>query len=97
MILQASHSHLYPGHRGRVSGLTRVSEIKAGNQCLVEFSEGSAVPARLSKCENGWHLDTGAYRTAAGTDIAEKRWLVALTEEAGEVEFRILRKVDFTQ
>ena len=94
MILEATHTHLYPGQSGRVSGPSQVSEIKAGSDCLVEFSDGSVAPARISKSEKGWLLDTVAYYTAAGTRIAQKRWLVLLAETGGRVEFRILKKIE---
>ena len=92
MILEVTHTHLYPGHRGRISGLAQLADIKAGTDCLVEFSDGSVTPARISRSEIGWQLYTDAYRTAAGTDIAEKLWLVCLEEDDGHVEFRILKK-----
>jgi len=93
MILEATHTHLYPGHRGKVSGPTQVPDLQAGGDCLVEFSDGSVTPARISESEDGWQLRTDAYRTAAGTDIAEKCWRVVLGEVGDHVEFRILKKV----
>ena len=93
MILQATHTHLYPGHRGKISGLAQIADIQAGGDCLVEFSDGSAAAARISRSENGWQLDTEAYRTAAGTDIAAKRWLVCVEEDDGRAEFRVLKKL----
>lgn len=92
MILEATHTHLYPGHRGKVSGLSRLAELKRGGDCLVEFSDGSAAAGRISKFESDWQLDTNAYRTVAGTDIAAKRWLVRLEAVGGRAEFRILEK-----
>jgi hypothetical protein len=91
MILEATHTHLYPGHRGRISGPAQIADLRTGGDCLVEFSDGSAVPARISKSGNDWLLDTDAYRTAAGTHIVKKRWLVGLGENGGHVEFRILK------
>ena len=93
MILEATHTHLYPGHVGKISGLEQIAEMQAGGNCLVEFSDGSVAPARITKSENGWQLDTNAYRTAAGTDIPEKRWLVSLKEDGSHLEFRILKNV----
>ncbi len=91
MILHATHTHLYPGHRGKISGLARIADLQAGADCLVEFSDGTAASAILSGSADGWLLDTGAYRTAAGTDIAQKRWLIRLAEVDGSVEFRIVK------
>ena len=93
MILEATHTHLYPGHRGKVAGPAQVSDLQAGGDCLVEFSDGSVTPAGISESEAGWQLRTDAYRTAAGTDIAEKCWLVYLGEVGDHVEFRILKNV----
>ena len=93
MILQATHTHLYPGYRGKVAGLAQVSDLQAGGDCLVEFADGSVAPARISESKDGWQLRTDAYRTAAGTDIAEKCWLVYLAEDGDHVEFRILKNV----
>ena len=92
MILEATHTHLYPGHRGKIFGLAQIADIKADNECLVEFSDGSVAPARISRFENGWQLYTDAYQTAAGLDIAKKLWLVYLDEDDGHVEFRVLKK-----
>lgn len=93
MILEATHSHLYPGHRGRISGPARIAEIAPDCDCLVAFVDGSAATARLTQSAEDWQLQTRAYRTAAGTDIAEKRWLVRLEEEGDRVVFGILDKV----
>jgi len=90
MILQASHTHLYPGHRGRISGPKPIAEVSKGCDCLVEFSDGSAANARISKEKNGWQLKTCAYRTRAGTDIPEKRWSIRLEEDGSQPGFRIL-------
>ena len=92
MLLQATHTHLYPGHEGGISGISRLTEMQAECDCLVEFSDGSATCARLSRVNNGWQLHTMAYRSAAGTDIAERRWRVRLEEDGGRVRFRILKR-----
>ena len=93
MILQATHTHLYPGHRGEIAGLARIDDLRAGGDCLIEFADGSATAARFSKSGNDWLLDTDAYRTAAGTDIPAKRWQVGLRESGRQVEFRIVKKL----
>jgi hypothetical protein len=72
MILEATHTHLYPGHKGKISGLAQIADMQASGDCLVEFSDGSATPARISKSEDAWQLHTEAYRTAAGTDIGAR-------------------------
>jgi hypothetical protein len=90
MILEATHTHLYRGHRGKISGLARLAELQSGRDCLVEFSDGTAAAARISKFGDDWRLSTDAYRTAAGTDIANKRWIVRLRETGDRIEFRIV-------
>ena len=92
MILQATHTHLYPGHRGKISGLAYLADLEEGRDCLVEFSDGSATTARISAAANDWRLDTRAYRTAAGTNIPDRHWFLRLHGTGGEFEFRILRK-----
>ena len=92
MILQASHTHLYPGNRGTISGLARIADLGNGRDCLVEFADGSAASARISKAEDRWRLRTCAYRTAAGTDIAEKHWTIRLEENGGRLRFRVVSR-----
>ena len=93
MILQSPHSHLYPGQRGRVSGLAQIADMQTGDDCLVAFADGSVACATLSRTGDGWQLDTDAYRTAAATDIAQKSWLVQLQQDGADVQFRILKKL----
>lgn len=61
------HTHLYPGARGQFIG-------PAGDgPARVEFSDGTVVLGQLGPgC-----LIVPAYRTAAGTAIAAKRWQLA--------------------
>ena len=92
MILQATHTHLYPGHSGKISGLARLADMQSRCDCLVAFSDGSAASATISRSADGWQLHTDAYRTAAGTNIADKNWRVHLQEEDDQVKFRILDK-----
>lgn len=92
MILQAPHTHLYPGLRGRVSGVAAIAGTGTRGDCVVEFSDGSAAAASLSRQREAWHLDTGAYRTAAGTDIPAKGWLLRLRQDGAGIEFRIVAK-----
>ena len=92
MILHAAHTHLYPGHRGKISGLAQLADLQAGGDCLVEFADGSAAPARISQDQDGWLLATETYRTAAGTDIPAKRWRIGLEQTGEQAGFRILKK-----
>lgn len=92
MILAATHTHLYPGHRGKVSGLEQIVDLQSGRDCLVEFVDGTAAAAAISKAGNDWRLVTDAYRTAAGTDVAKKQWILRLLEVGDRIEFRILKR-----
>mgnify|MGYP001787516255 CR=1 FL=1 len=93
MILEATHTHLYPGHRGKISALAQLADLKTGGDCLVEFSDGSMTSARITRSENRWQLRTNAYRTAAGTEIAEKLWFIHLENDDDHVKFHIINKV----
>jgi hypothetical protein len=92
MILQANHTHLYPGLRGRISSLAQPADLQADGDCLIEFSDGSVASARITRSENGWQLRSSAYRTAAGTEIAQKLWFIRLEKDGVQVKFQILNK-----
>lgn len=92
MILEATHTHLYPGQRGEISGVARIADLPAGGDCLVEFTDGSAAAAKISRSGDGWRLATEAYRTAAGTDIVEKSWRIGFEENDDRMTFRVLGK-----
>jgi len=90
MILRATHTHLYPGHRGTISGAVRIADLKKTRDCLVEFVDGSAASANISADGANWLLRVDAYRTAAGTEIPVKRWRLRLHEDGDELQFRVL-------
>lgn len=92
MILEAPDTHLYPGLDGKITGLDALARLQTGCECLVEFSDGSAATARLSKPGKDWLLVTGAYRTAAGSEIGAKRWCIGFAERDGRTTFRILAR-----
>ena len=93
MKLEASHTHLYPGHRGRVDGLGSLTDIGAGCSCLVEFCDGSASTGQLTRSEDGWRRRCGAYRTRAGTSIGDKQWSIDFRDCGDRIEFRITGKL----
>ena len=92
MLLHATHTHLYPGLEGEISGISGLAGLETGCECLVEFVDGSATCAKISRATDGWQLQTNAYRTRAGTDIAAKRWRVRFDEAGKRIGFRILRR-----
>ncbi len=92
MILHATHSHLYPGQRGRISGPRTLADLESEHECLVEFDDGSAATARLSPGNDDWRLQTAAYRTAAGTQIDDKDWRIRIERDRGQLRFHVLGK-----
>ena len=94
LVLEAGHTHLYPGHEGVVADgglLPAASPIHA----RILFADGSVALAALTP-ERGsdWSLSVDPYRTAAGTGIAAKRWAVSFTKErAVGMRFRIRKKL----
>ena len=75
--LDAFHTHLYPGARGRITA-------PADGPAQVRFSDGTRVPARLA----GDLLTLAAHRTAAGTKIPERRWRIATEGDGFRVTAR---------
>jgi hypothetical protein len=79
--MTASHSHLYPGARGSAEGRLRDGPV------AMTFADGIRVPGRL----DGDRLTLDAHRTAKGTAIGRKTWVVAEgpTDSVGRISFRI--------
>ncbi|MBT9384660.1 hypothetical protein KM176_12380 [Pseudooceanicola sp. CBS1P-1] len=75
ILLHASHTHLYPGARGRIDGT-------GDGAAMVHFADGAQAPAQLGPDT----LHVAAHRTLAGTVIAAQRWRIR-REGAG---FRVL-------
>jgi len=94
MILQATHTHLYPGHRGKISGVVRIADIATGRDCVVEFSDGSAAAAVITQAARDWRLRVDAYRTAAGTAIPARHWVLRLDADGNALNFRILARAN---
>ena len=88
LVLRAGASHLYPGATGTLSG----PAPEAAAACLVEFADGGVAFATLVPAEGGHVLATEAYRTARGTRILAKRWVIAVTGDPAERRFRVLRR-----
>lgn len=92
MILQATNTHFYPGHRGTICGVQRIADLETERDAMVEFSDGSAASARIIDTPTDWRLQVDAYLTAAGTEIPAKNWLVRVHQEGDRLKFRILAK-----
>jgi hypothetical protein len=79
--LSASHSHLYPGARGSADAPL------ADGPVALTFADGTRVTGHLT----GDRLSLDAHRTAKGTAIATKTWIIAMgpTDPEGRVPFRV--------
>lgn len=65
------HSHAFPGGRVVVN-----DEGTPGSACLVEFSDGATAIAEWRAAGDAIHLSVPAYRTARGTQVAARNWLL---------------------
>lgn len=91
IVFEASHSHLYPGHEGKVTGMDEAS-ARSGGTCRIDFADGGVAFGSLTRAGGDWVLDVGPYATAAGTDIPARRWRLELRRGEG-VTFRIRGKL----
>jgi hypothetical protein len=91
--LEAVHTHLYPGLRGSLYGALPGAATAA--TCEVAFSDGSvALGSLVMESGDEGVLETGPYTTAAGTEIAAKKWRLDITEAVkGPRPFRIRAKL----
>lgn len=82
--LAATHSHLYPGARGHASEPLRDGPV------ALTFADGARVPGHLA--EN--RLTLAAHRTAKGTPIGQKTWVIEAAPPGpdGHVAFRVARR-----
>ncbi len=79
-VLSASHTHLYPGARGRLAGAGEDGRVR------VEFADGAVAGGRLA----GTTLRLDPHVTAAGTRVAGRQWALELADG----RFRVLRRLD---
>lgn len=69
-----SQSHAFPG--GRVA----VEETgAAAGTCIVEFGDGVTVIGEWHPADGGIRLDIPSYRTAKGTAVTARSWLLQQT------------------
>lgn len=95
IVLEAGHTHFYPGHEGWLEG---DGPSAAGENALpvrIVFSDGAMAGGILSMAEDGgWELEVAPYTTAAGTEIGAKRWSIGFISSPGRRDrFRIERKL----
>ena len=73
MRFEIGHTHAYPGCGVRVPEPPGHAE---NADCLVEFSDGVAVPGSYVVQAEAIVLHVPAYRTARGTRVVAKSWLL---------------------
>ena len=71
MRVMFSHSHVFPGCRATV-----VDVETEGHDCLVEFADGSTVPAHRQDTPQGILVSIAAYRTSKRNWVDARRWLL---------------------
>ncbi len=86
-VLRAGHTHLYPGARLRAEGLS----LRRGQGLSIEFADLGAAAARVESVDHGRAtLAVSAHRTARGTQIVAKRWLI---EAVAAGEWRVRKRL----
>ncbi len=66
------HSHAFPGGRVELD-----DDGKSGPECLAEFGDGVTVIATCRFEGETILVDVPTYRTARGTQVAARSWLLA--------------------
>ena len=96
LLLEARHTHLYPGLRGTVFGRLASPTGGEASTCQIAFSDGSMALGRLEDGgESDCILETDPYTTAAGTEVPAKKWRIALNHgDGGAGRFRVLARLD---
>jgi len=80
----ANNTHLYPGALLRSLDAPGESSLCAGDELMVEFSDGMAVSGRLLQAEpDAAVLQLPSYRTRRNTTVAARTWRIAPGGEAG--------------
>ncbi|MFT4001196.1 MAG: hypothetical protein QM684_13225 [Rhizobium sp.] len=78
MRFEIANTHAYPGCRVRLADEDNADEIVA------QFSDGTIAGARYSRDGSATiRLTISPYRTARGTDIAEKSWILTPDPKGG--------------
>lgn len=92
VVLRAANTHLYPGAR-----LAASAPLKRGARVTIEFADLGAAAARVERCGAGAAtLAVEVHRTAAGTLVAARRWLLAAPDREGEESgsaWRVVRRL----
>ncbi|MDT0431041.1 hypothetical protein [Streptomyces salyersiae] len=88
--VRTGHTHLFPGTRLLLDGAAPALRPRA---LELEFSDGVHTPAELLapvRPDDPWLLAVESYRTAAGTPLPARSWLVAgVTDREDGTELRL--------
>ena len=82
----ANNTHLYPGAVLRSLDARSEAHLSAGDELLMEFSDGIVTSGRLLQAEpNAAVLQMPTYRTQHKTTVAARTWRIMPGGEAGLV------------
>lgn len=91
-VLRAAHTHLYPGARLQADG-----PLAEGAGFTLVFADLGSASARVQRVDGELAaLSVGGYRTARGTNVAAKRWLLepGPASAASGRTWRVVRRLD---
>lgn len=88
MRFEFGHSHAYPGCLLRIP---EDADGLRGQEDIVEFSDGAVADARHQARDGAIVLHVAPYRTARGTAIEAKTWLLEPDGEPGR--WRVRRRL----
>ncbi len=85
----ANNTHLYPGALLRVPDDDDPSAPLAGDEAVIEFSDGVTVHARWLEVDaDGFALEMPAWRTERGAEVEARSWRVTRGDETGVLKVR---------
>lgn len=88
-VLRAAHTHLYAGARLLADG-----PLASRTGVTVVYADLASAPARVERLDGGrLQLIVGPHRTARGTSVAAKRWLVEPIAAVPSA-WRVVRRLD---
>ncbi|HBM64349.1 hypothetical protein [Stenotrophomonas maltophilia] len=88
----ADNTHLYPGALLRRLDIEGEGHLSAGDELLVEFSDGAVAIGRLLQVEvDAAVVQMPSYRTRKKTTVAERAWRLTPSDEPGT--FRVNKRL----
>lgn len=89
--LRARHTHLYPG--ARLALAADDAAPRAGSDVAIEFADSGRAAAHVAAADGDrLSVDVAAHRTARGTPIEPKRWLLEPVAASEPPQYRIVRR-----